>query len=44
MDGAELVARIRALGIESPIVMLSGQATEEDQERVVSAVTAAVGA
>jgi len=37
MDGATLAARIRALGIEAPIVMLSGVATEADAARALEA-------
>ena len=37
MDGATLVGRVRDLGIEAPIVMLSGAATEEDQRRALAA-------
>ena len=37
MDGAVLAARVRALGIEAPIVMLSGAATAEDQTRALAA-------
>ena len=37
MDGATLVQRIRAEGIRVPIVMLSGQATEQDQARALRA-------
>lgn len=37
MDGATLAGRVRALGIEAPIVMLSGAATAEDQSRALEA-------
>ena len=37
MDGATLAARVRALGIEAPIVMLSGAATSDDQSRALAA-------
>jgi chemotaxis protein histidine kinase CheA len=37
MDGATLVQRIRALGVDAPIVMLSGQATSQDQARALAA-------
>jgi two-component system chemotaxis sensor kinase CheA len=37
MDGATLVGRMRALGIEAPIVVLSGLATTRDKERVIAA-------
>lgn len=32
-DGADLVAKIRALGMDMPVVMLSGVATEDDKAR-----------
>jgi chemotaxis protein histidine kinase CheA len=37
MDGATLAGRVRDLGIESPIIMLSGAATAEDQSRALKA-------
>jgi len=37
MDGATLAARVRDLGITAPIVMLSGSATAEDQEKALAA-------
>ncbi len=37
MDGATLVARVRSLGITTPIVVLSGAATAEDQEKALAA-------
>lgn len=37
MDGATLAARVRDLGIDAPIVMLSGAATAEDQSRALAA-------
>lgn len=37
MDGATLAGRVRDLGIEAPIVMLSGAATAEDQSRALEA-------
>ena len=37
MDGATLVARVRDLGITAPIVVLSGAATVEDQEKALAA-------
>jgi two-component system chemotaxis sensor kinase CheA len=37
MDGATLAGRVRELGIESPIIMLSGAATAEDQSRALKA-------
>lgn len=37
MDGATLAGRVRDLGIEAPIVMLSGAATAEDQSRALKA-------
>lgn len=37
MDGAELVAKIRSLGVKVPIVMLSGHATADDQARALDA-------
>ena len=37
MDGATLVARVRELGITTPIVVLSGAATAEDQEKALAA-------
>jgi CheY-like chemotaxis protein len=36
-DGVELVRKVRAAGIELPIVMLSGVAKSEDQERALEA-------
>ena len=36
-DGVELVRKVRAAGIEIPIVMLSGVAKTEDQERAIEA-------
>jgi chemotaxis protein histidine kinase CheA len=37
MDGATLAGRVRALGITAPIVILSGAATAEDQEKAKQA-------
>jgi chemotaxis protein histidine kinase CheA len=37
MDGATLAARIRELGIDSPIIMLSGVATAADASRAIEA-------
>jgi len=37
MDGATLAGRVRQLGIKVPIVMLSGAATAEDQQRALAA-------
>jgi len=37
MDGATLVRKVRALGISAPIVMMSGQATDQDRERALAA-------
>jgi CheY-like chemotaxis protein len=37
MDGATLVQRIRDRGVDAPIVMLSGQATSQDQARALAA-------
>ena len=37
MDGATLVTRVRDLGITAPIVVLSGAATGEDQEKALAA-------
>lgn len=37
MDGATLAGRVRDLGIEAPIVMLSGAATADDQSRALAA-------
>ena len=37
MDGATLAGRVRDLGIQAPIVMLSGAATAEDQSRALKA-------
>jgi CheY-like chemotaxis protein len=37
MDGATLVSRVRGLGITAPIVVLSGAATAEDQEKALAA-------
>jgi CheY-like chemotaxis protein len=37
MDGVALVEMIRARGVDVPIIMLSGQATPEDQERAIRA-------
>lgn len=37
MDGATLAGRVRALGIEAPIIMLSGAATADDQTRAFAA-------
>jgi CheY-like chemotaxis protein len=37
MDGATLVSRVRSLGITAPIVVLSGAATAEDQEKALAA-------
>jgi chemotaxis protein histidine kinase CheA len=37
MDGATLVQRIRDLGVEAPIVVLSGLATPQDQARAIAA-------
>ncbi|MEE9297759.1 MAG: response regulator [Acidimicrobiia bacterium] len=37
MDGATLAGRVRALGITTPIVVLSGVATAEDQARALEA-------
>ena len=37
MDGATLAARVRDLGITAPIVVLSGSATAEDQEKALAA-------
>lgn len=37
MDGATLAARVRGLGIEVPIVMLSGVATADDKARALEA-------
>jgi len=37
MDGATLAGRVRELGIDAPIVMLSGAATVEDQSRALEA-------
>ncbi len=36
-DGVELVRKVRAAGIQLPIVMLSGVAKAEDQERAIEA-------
>ena len=37
MDGAALAARVRDLGVTAPIVILSGMATPEDQEKALAA-------
>ena len=37
MDGATLVKKVRELGVESPIVVLSGLATEGDKARALAA-------
>ena len=37
MDGATLAGRVRDLGIDAPIVVLSGAATAEDQRRALAA-------
>jgi two-component system OmpR family response regulator len=37
MDGATLVAKIREMGVDVPIVMLSGLATERDKDRALAA-------
>ncbi|NIS31096.1 MAG: response regulator, partial [Actinobacteria bacterium] len=37
MTGAELVAKIREMGVEVPVVVLSGQATPSDQVRAIEA-------
>ena len=37
MDGATLVRKVRELGIIAPIVMMSGQATDQDRERALAA-------
>lgn len=37
MDGATLVQRIRELGVDAPIVVLSGLATPQDQARALAA-------
>jgi CheY-like chemotaxis protein len=36
-DGVELVLKVRAAGIQVPIVMLSGVAKPEDQQRAIEA-------
>ena len=37
MDGATLVRKVRELGIIAPVVMMSGQATDQDRERALAA-------
>jgi CheY-like chemotaxis protein len=37
MDGATLVGKIREMGVDAPIVMLSGLATPHDRERALTA-------
>jgi two-component system chemotaxis sensor kinase CheA len=37
MDGTTLVKKVRELGIDVPVVVLSGQATARDQSRVLAA-------
>jgi CheY-like chemotaxis protein len=37
MDGAALVRKVRAMGINAPIVMMSGRATDRDREKALAA-------
>ena len=37
MTGAELVAKVREMGVDAPVVVLSGQATPSDQVRAIEA-------
>ncbi|HSG80355.1 MAG TPA: response regulator [Acidimicrobiia bacterium] len=37
MTGAELVAKVREMGVDVPVVVLSGQATPSDQVRAIEA-------
>ena len=37
MTGADLVAEVRAMGVTAPVVVLSGQATSQDQVRAIEA-------